>query len=122
MGRSSDAINEFRRAAQAMDDPPFARAGLAYALAQAGQLDEAKALLAEFERLQANDYFPAYALAMVHLGLGDHVEALNWLDRAVEERLMGYYLPSIGQMWDPLRSHPRFANVLRRLALPRAPA
>jgi hypothetical protein len=25
MGRSSDAINEFRRAAQAMDDPPFAR-------------------------------------------------------------------------------------------------
>ena len=82
----------------------------------------AKELLAEFDRQRATTYYPAYALAMVHVGLGNHVEALNWLDRAVDERLMGYYLPSVGQVWDPLRSHPRFADVLRRLGLARIPA
>ena len=37
--RFSDALVESRRAVQAMDDAPFARAGLANALAQAGQRD-----------------------------------------------------------------------------------
>jgi tetratricopeptide (TPR) repeat protein len=117
-GHPSDAVIEFRRASEATDDAPFARAALAYALALAGQRGEAEDLLAEFERRRTSGYYPAYALAKVHVGLGNYTAGLDWLDRAFEERLMGYYLPSVGQFWDPLRSHPRFANLLKRLGLP----
>jgi len=54
----------------------------------------------------------------VHDALGDHEAALDWLDRAFEERLLGYYLPNVDRTWDPLRSHPRFQDLLRRLNLP----
>jgi tetratricopeptide (TPR) repeat protein len=122
LDRQGDAVAELRRAGQAMGDPPFARAGLANALAQAGRRADAEEMLAEFERLRAGGYYPAFALAMVHVGLGNHAEALDWLDRAFDERLMGYYLPSVGQLWDPLRTDPRFQDLLRRLGLPHAPA
>ena len=58
------------------------------------------------------------AFAMVHSGLGNREQALDWLERAVDEGLVGYYLPSVELMWEDLRGDTRFRRVLSRLRLP----
>lgn len=63
-------------------------------------------------------FYPAFTLAKTHAGLGNVEQALDWLEIAVDEKLFGYYLPSVDQVWDPLREHPRFRRVLQRFGVP----
>ena len=118
-GRHAQAVAELRRADDAMGHAPFSQAGLAYAVARAGGRMEAEAILAEMTNKRNDGYYPAFAIAVVHMGLGDAETALDWLDRAYDERLMGYHMPNVEVIWAPLRSHPRFRDLLRRLDLPK---
>jgi hypothetical protein len=43
--------------------------------------------------------------------------SLDWLERASDERHVGYYLPSIDPVYDPLRSNPRFIALMQRMNL-----
>lgn len=117
-GRDGEAIRQFELANQAMGDVPFSLAALACARARAGQRVEAEAMLRDFQRIRDAGYYPAFAFAMVHAGLGNREQALDWLERAVDEGLMGYYLPSVEITWDALRGDARFRRVLSRLRLP----
>ncbi len=118
LDRHAEALTELERANQAMGSPPFSMAALAYGLGRAGRRAEAEEMIRDFERRRAEGYYPAFAFAMAHAGLGNDEQALEWLERAADERLMGYYLPSVEQAWDPLREQARFRSLLRRLALP----
>jgi TolB-like protein len=53
-----------------------------------------------------------YALA------GDKEEALKWLQKLYEEHDAGLISLGIDPVWDPLRSDPRFQDLVRGLALP----
>jgi hypothetical protein len=55
---------------------------------------------------------------MVHVGLGENDQALNWLEKAYEERFNRLAYLRREPTWDPLRSDPRFADLLRRINLP----
>lgn len=115
LDRLEDAVASLETANRAMGDIPFSAAALAYAYARAGRRAEAETALAEFERKRAESYYPAFALALVHLGLGDHEGALDWLETAAEEGLLGYHLPAYDPMWASLRGHPRFQRLLEGL-------
>ena len=59
----------------------------------------------------------AYAgIALVYVGLGDHDQAMIWLNKAYEAR----FNPSIllRPAWDPVRSDARFEELLARIGLP----
>ena len=54
----------------------------------------------------------------LYLQAGDRDRALEWLQRASEVRdPNGPYLRA--PEWDPVRSDPRFQNLMRRVGLPR---
>ena len=55
-------------------------------------------------------YTPALAFAVVHLGLGENDQALNWLEKAYEERFNRLAYLRREPVWDPLRPDPRFAR------------
>jgi tetratricopeptide (TPR) repeat protein len=115
--RYAEAVTELERANQDLGDTPFSRASLAYSLARAGRRAEAEELLRDFERRRDASYYPAFTIAMAHVGLGNDERALEWLERAADEGSMGFYMPSVEPAWDPLRGQPRFQRLLHRLGL-----
>jgi len=91
--------------------------GRSYALA--GQEDEARALLSQLMERREHEFVPAIAIVYVYLGLGEHEEALRWLEEAYQEHDVS--LVWLKEIWiyDPLRSDPRFQSILERMDFPK---
>src|SRR5262245_51776114 len=71
-------------------------------LAPAGRLDSWKEIAAYLNRSERTvRRYPAFAIAEVQMGLGRVDAALEWLDRASDERHMGVYLPSVDPVYEP---------------------
>ena len=70
-------------------------------------------------RRRTAGYFPAFPIAVIELGLGNTESALDWLERAADERNLGFYLPASDPDYDNVRSHPRFKAVMKRANLDR---
>ena len=99
-------------------DDPLILADLAYCYAKSERLDEARSLLSQLEEQARRSYVSPMSFALIHVGLGQVEEAFTWLERAYETR--AFLLPFIGVdlTYAPLRSDPRFADLLRRMGLP----
>jgi hypothetical protein len=52
----------------------------------------------------------APSIALIYVGLGEKDKAFEWLEKAYEERRMS---GMNFRAWDPLRSDPRFPDLLR---------
>ena len=113
------AIERLRKSDDLMGRVPFTRGDLGYALAVAGARAEAERILAELVARRAEGFYPAFPIAAIHMGLGRTDEAITWLERACDERRVGYYFPSVDPIYDPVRSHPRFVALMQRMNLPR---
>ncbi len=92
---------------------------LGNAYARAGARDQALEVLAELRRLAKRQHVPPGAFAWVYTGLGDKDQAFLWLAKAFEERdTSGFPMAKVTPAWDPLRSDPRFQDLLRRMNFP----
>jgi len=62
----------------------------------------------------------AYALriATLYTFAGEKERALDWLEKAYQERLQNMIYLRVYPKWDPLRDDPRFLDLLRRMNLP----
>ena len=62
---------------------------------------------------------PADAMAHIYVGLGEKGKAFEWLERGYERHSLGLAGVDlkVDPLWDPLRSDPRFADLLRRMNL-----
>ncbi len=58
----------------------------------------------------------ALRVAQVFIGLGDREHAFEWLMRAIDEHEISLG-PKVDPMFDPLRSDPRFSEMLKRMNL-----
>ena len=69
-------------------------------------------------RLPRRRGIPAVSLRAVYAGLGEKDQAFAWLEKAYEERTSRLSYLKVEPLWDPLRSDPRFADLVRRIGLP----
>jgi TolB-like protein/DNA-binding winged helix-turn-helix (wHTH) protein len=89
---------------------------LGHALGVTGTREEGRKILAEMQALSHSRYVPPDYIAMVYEGLGDRDRAIEWYQRAVEERSMNIWvLPD--QRLDSIRTDPRFQKLMRRMGL-----
>jgi hypothetical protein len=58
-----------------------------------------------------------YNLARASVLAGERGEALDWLDKAYAEHSDHLVLLNVGPIFDPLRSDPRFTDLVRRVGL-----
>jgi len=112
------AIEHLRKSNEIIGSVPFTLGDLGYALAVSGQRDEAQRMIQDLLGQREKGYYPAFPIAAIELGLGNTEAALDWLERAVEERHTGFYLPSVDPVWNAIRTTPRFRVLLARMNLP----
>lgn len=87
-------------------------------LAKSGKRDEAVKLLGELKQESTRGYVQAYSFALIHIGLGEKEEALNWLEKAMLDRSEAAGWFAVTPELDGLRSEPRFKAMLKRMNLP----
>ena len=87
--------------------------GLAQAYAYAGKRREAEKILNGFD-LNTRRKFP-YLFAELYVALGENDRAFLYLERAYQVRAFQISSLKLEPLWDPLRSDPRFQELLRRI-------
>ncbi len=117
-GQSAEATQVLREAVAMPGAGSYTRACLGYALARDGREPEARQMLDELSAEATRQYVSPVAFATLLLGLGEHDRALDWAQRAMEERRGWLVYLNVNPMFDPLRGHPRFEELVRRMRLP----
>lgn len=112
---NDEAIAELQKAIQLSGGSPTFTANLARAYAAAGRGREAIPLLNGLKKLSNPGYSHASEIAVIYAALGDKDQAMTWLEKSYEDRFNPGVLLRPG--FDPLRSDPRFQDVLRRVGL-----
>jgi TolB-like protein/tetratricopeptide (TPR) repeat protein len=110
-----EAIRELERATQLGGGPMNGLGRLGYAYAVAGRREDALRILNRILVPPQGERVAPFAVALVHVGMGNREQAIQWLGRAVDERAV--YVTSIGvdPLFDSLREDARFGALLRRI-------
>jgi len=116
-GRAEQGIAALRQALSLAPESTLYLAQLGQALAMSGSTAEAREIQGRLEALARERYVSPYHMAYVHTGLGDHDQAMDWLERAHAERAGGVFGVRGSFLFAPLRTHPRFAALLRKMNL-----
>jgi len=114
-GRYAEALAAARKMAALAGDAPSIAGLLGYVAGRAGERAEAQQILTALERRPPGN--TAFAIALVHLGLGDNEQALRWLQAAYEERSEWLVTDMPAPNFDSLRQDPRFSALMRKVGI-----
>src|SRR6266513_1760001 len=112
---NDEAVAELQKAAQLSGGSPTVMANLARAYVASGKRGEAIKLLSGLKKRSNATYSHGSEIAVIYAALGDTDQAMNWLEKGFEERFNPGVLLRPG--FDPLRSDPRFQELVRRIGL-----
>jgi eukaryotic-like serine/threonine-protein kinase len=118
MGRYEEGIAEGEKGVKLSGGSPLMRAALAQSLAAAGRGQEAVQILGDLTELAKQKYVAPYFFAGIHIDLGEHERAMEYLEKAYEERSHWLIYLHIDPSMDGLRPDSRFQEMLRRIGLP----
>jgi len=111
-----EAVAELQKAVELSGGSPNCTANLARAYAASGRKAAAVKLLGDLRKRSTPGYSYAAEIAVIYASLGDRDQAMNWVEKGYEERFNPGVLIRPG--FDPLRSDPRFEELVRRVGLP----
>jgi TolB-like protein/Tfp pilus assembly protein PilF len=117
-GQYDLAIAELQKAAATSKSPPLLGA-LGHAYAMAGKRAEAEKVLQQLREESKTRYVSPFYVAVIYAGLRQDDKALDSLESAYQDKSNSIIFMKVDPQLDPLRSNPRFQNLIQRLALPR---
>lgn len=112
-GDVASAISTIEQIPKAAMDPQ-ALSVLGYLYAISGNREGAHSILNEFAARSNEEYVPALNFAQIYAGLSDREQAIEWLNKACDERAIWSVVLKVDPKFGPLRSDPRYHEVLRR--------
>jgi serine/threonine protein kinase/tetratricopeptide (TPR) repeat protein len=116
-GRAEEGLAELEKSVELAPGNSLYLGQLGEAYALTGKVEQARHVLHQLEQLSHERYVSPYHLAYVHTGLGEQDLAMDWLERAYDERAGGVHGIKGSFLFTPLRSHPRFQALLRKMNL-----
>ena len=111
------AIPELEKGVSVSNRSPALIGLLVNAYAQAGRRGDALRLLDELKRRKQTEYVPAAAFVLAYLGLSNYDQAFIWLEQAYKEQSYALQTLKVLPLFDPIRSDPRFIDLLHRVGL-----
>ena len=112
-GAFDDAITALEHSAARFADPmSLAYLGMTYG--QAGQRDQARAVLRRLEESCGPRPVPSIFPAFVYVGLGENGMAIDRIEKALDEHDAFVLWLRVSPDWDLLRGEPRFQQLLFR--------
>ena len=113
-GMYKESVAEFLQVSDSI--PKLAHLGNTYARAgNKAEANKAVQKLIEMSKKRVGNY----AVALVYTGMGDKDRAIERLERAYKVRDKGLCYMKVDPALDPLRSDPRFQDLLRRMNFPK---
>ena len=112
-GQKEAALRTFEEWLPQRIDSPGTLPLLGYYFAVAGEKEKALEKIREVEGLQGK-YISRFSVALIHLVLENREEALACLERSLENHEDAIASLKINPRLDPIRSEPRFQEMLRR--------
>jgi TolB-like protein/DNA-binding winged helix-turn-helix (wHTH) protein/tetratricopeptide (TPR) repeat protein len=116
-GQARDAIPPLEKAAALSARSSGVIDLLSAAYARAGRHDDALRIVAELKRRRQEGYVQATSFVIAYVGLGDREQAFASLEEAYKEKSNILQFVKVHPFLDPLRSDPRFADLLHRVGL-----
>jgi adenylate cyclase len=116
-GRRDDGLAEMEHAVALSGGNNLWLGQLGEAYAMSGMREKAEEILERLLERSRTAYVSPYHLAYVYTGLGRLDEAMDCLEQASEKRSGSIYGIKGSFLFKPLRSHPRFVALLRRMNL-----
>ena len=123
-GKLHVAAHDYREAIAAFEKAKAFSGGnsetismIGYALALAGESEEANAVLQELKMLAEQRHVPSNSMAVIHAALGENDRAFAYLDSAYKEHDVRLSFLRADPKWSVLRSDTRFEEMLRRIGL-----
>jgi serine/threonine-protein kinase len=116
--RTDEAIRTLQQTIASAGRIPVYLAALGHAYGRAGRRAEALALIEELRGRGRTGYVSPFDLATVYVGLNLPDEAFRALEEAYAGRAYGLVFMAVDPRFDPIRSDPRYRDLIRRVGLP----
>jgi TolB-like protein/Tfp pilus assembly protein PilF len=117
MGKHDEAIRAMETQAQILGRISFALGNLGWVYASTGHTAEAHKLIEELQERAQSQYVPSWSFGVIYSGLGEMDKAFDWFEKAVDEREPLMLHIHVHPNYDPLRAHPRYPALLRKMNL-----
>jgi TolB-like protein/Flp pilus assembly protein TadD len=117
LGEGDAARLHSERAVADSPSPARVHEAHAFVLAATGARSEAVAILEQLESHRGKRYVPAWDMARAYAVMGEAEPALRWLEAGMAERAPFMVTVGVYAAFDPIRTDPRFVDIIRRLGL-----
>jgi serine/threonine-protein kinase len=112
-----EAVRVLREAMDLAGAATYTSTTLAVALARQGDKSYAQEMLRALSEKMKTDYVSPVELATLHIALGNNDHAIDWAEKAYEERRGWLAYLNVHPIVDPLRTEPRFKVLIRKMGL-----
>jgi serine/threonine-protein kinase len=116
-GRTEESLKAFRRGQSLSAAVRSYDAMIVRPLVELRELEDATAIMDRLEAQAKTEYFRAEVLAMGYAAIGNFEKAFACLQQAVDARSAGLIYLHLDPAYGPLRSDPRFADMVRKIGV-----
>ncbi|HEX9271429.1 MAG TPA: hypothetical protein VGA01_04350, partial [Candidatus Binatia bacterium] len=113
----NEALAELEKSKRERKDDPILIYGTGMVYAGQGKRAEALQIIKELEEMSGPNLDQAHYIAKIYATLNESEMAFSWLERGLGAGAIGAFYKD-EPVWDPIRSDPRFADLLRRMGIP----
>jgi adenylate cyclase len=112
----NETLAELEKAKGERKSDPILIYGTGMVYAAQGKRAEALQVIKELEAMSGASLDQAHWIAKIYAALNEKEMAFSWLKRGLAAGAIGSFFKD-EPVWDPIRSDPRFADLLRRMGL-----
>jgi hypothetical protein len=94
---------------------PELAAAIEQEFARSGYRGVVQSSLKGLTEMAKHEYVSPYSIAQAYMRAGDEEKTLEWLEKAHDEHASGLVSVAADPMFDPVRSNPRFQEILRQM-------